>query len=391
MNLTLKNKTNITASNRLGDVKEYYFSTKLREIRQMNAAGKNVLNLGIGSPDLAPHPSVIEALNNNAKALNNHGYQNYKGIPELRNAFSNWYENHFNVNLNPENEILPLMGSKEGIMHISMSFLNEGDEVLVPNPGYPAYAAVTKLAGGIIREYDLIEANNWLPDFDALNQKDLSNVKIMWVNYPNMPTGAAATKSFFKTLIEFGKEHGILIINDNPYAFILNDEPISILGIEGAKDIAMELNSLSKAQNMAGWRVGVLAGKKEWINIVLRFKSNMDSGMFKPLQLAAVKALELKQDWYDDLNSIYKKRQEKVFGIMDALNCKYDKNQKGMFVWAKIPSTCKSSYELADKILYDKNVFITPGGIFGSNGDQFLRISLCSKLEILNEAILRIQ
>lgn len=390
MDLILENKINITASNRLGDVKEYYFSTKLREIAQMNAAGKNVLNLGIGSPDLAPHHSVIETLNHNSAALNNHGYQNYKGIPELRTGFSNWYNNHFNVALNPENEILPLMGSKEGIMHISMSFLNEGDEVLVPNPGYPAYAAVTKLAGGIIREYNLIEENNWLPDFKELNKKDLSNVKIMWVNYPNMPTGATATKSFFKTLIEFGKEHNILIINDNPYAFILNDEPISILGIEGAKDIAMELNSLSKAQNMAGWRVGVLAGKKEWIDIVLRFKSNMDSGMFKPLQLAAVKALELKQDWYNHLNSIYKKRQEKVFEIMDALNCKYDKNQKGMFVWAKIPSTFKNSYELADKILYDKNVFITPGGIFGSNGNQFVRISLCSTLEILDEAILRI-
>ncbi|MGK0391538.1 MAG: LL-diaminopimelate aminotransferase [Maribacter sp.] len=386
----IKQAINIKSSDRLGEVKEYYFSQKLREIAEMNQAGKNVLNLGIGSPDLAPHPSVISVLHDHSSNLNNHAYQSYKGIPELRNAFSNWYKKYFNVQLNAEKEILPLMGSKEGIMHISMSFLNEGDEVLVPNPGYPAYAAVTKLAGGKIRNYDLIEHNNWLPNLEELSTQNLSKVKIMWVNYPNMPTGAMAQKSFFKELISFGKRHNIIIINDNPYAFILNDDPISILGIKGAKEIAMELNSLSKAQNMAGWRIGVLAGKKEWLDTVLRFKSNMDSGMFKPLQLAAVKALELNQDWYDNLNTIYKKRQLKVFEIMELLNCKYDKNQKGLFVWAKIPTSYKSGFELSDEILYNKNVFITPGGIFGSNGDRYIRISLCSKVEIFEETILRI-
>ncbi len=388
--MKIEHKIKINPANRLGEVKEYYFSIKLREIAELNATGKNILNLGIGSPDLPPHPSVIKELNKNANLSNSHAYQSYKGIPELRNAFSSWYKKYFNVDLNPENEVLPLMGSKEGIMHISMSFLNPGDEVLVPNPGYPAYAAVTQLAGGKTRNYDLIEENNWLPDLEKLSKEDLSNVKIMWVNYPNMPTGSTPDKTFFKKLIRFGKEHGILIVNDNPYAFILNEKPCSILEIDGAKEIAMELNSLSKAQNMAGWRVGILAGKKEMIETVLRFKSNMDSGMFKPIQLAAAKALELPQSWYDDLNEIYKKRQKKVFQIMDILNCKYDKNQKGMFVWAKTPKKIKDGYELSDKILYNKNVFITPGGIFGSNGNQYIRISLCNTIEIFEEALKRI-
>ncbi len=381
----------IKASERLGEVKEYYFSTKLREIAQMNAQGKNVLNLGIGSPDLSPHPSIIRSLHDHSNNPRNHAYQNYKGIPELRNGFSEWYKKYFNVEINPENEILPLIGSKEGIMHISMSFLNEGDEVLVPNPGYPAYAAVTKLAGGKIIPYSLTEEHNWLPKLKELSQKDLSRVKIMWVNYPNMPTGAIAPISFFEELIQFGKEHGILIINDNPYAFILNNNPTSILSVTGAKETALELNSLSKAQNMAGWRMGALLGKKEFIDIVLRFKSNMDSGMFKPLQLAATKALQLDRKWYDDLNDIYRERQKQVFKIMDSLSCSYDKNQKGMFVWGKIPSDIKDGFELSDKILYQNLVFITPGGIFGSNGNHYIRISLCSPTEIFEQALDRIK
>ncbi len=388
----MKIKENIIRpSKRLGEVKEYYFSVKLREIAEMNKAGKNVLNLGIGSPDLPPHPSVINALQQFSVSEKNHAYQSYKGIPELRFAFTKWYQKFFHVNLNPDYEILPLIGSKEGIMHISMGFLNTGDEVLVPNPGYPAYAAVTKLAGGISRYFDLKLSNNWLPDLEKLEKQDLSNVKIMWVNYPNMPTGSTADLSFFKKLIEFGKRNRILIINDNPYAFILNNRPTSILEIEGAMETAMELNSLSKAQNMAGWRVGVLSGKKEFIDTVLRFKSNMDSGMFKPVQLAAVQALNLEQDWYDDLNNIYKKRQALVFKIMDILNAEYDKNQKGMFVWAEIPEQYKDAFELSDHILYHKNVFITPGGIFGNNGNNYIRISLCSPLEIFEEAINRIK
>lgn len=376
---------------RLGEVKEYYFSIKLREIAEMRAAGKDVLNLGIGSPDLPPSPIVLETLAKESAKENNHAYQSYSGIPELRQAFADWYQRSYDVALNPEKEILPLIGSKEGIMHISMTYLEAGDEVLVPNPGYPAYRAVANLTGATIVEYDLKEENKWFPDLDDLAKRDLSKVKIMWLNYPNMPTGTKATKTFFEKIVAFGKAHDILLVNDNPYSFILNDEPMSLLSVEGAMDTALELNSLSKSHNMAGWRVGVLAGRAEYLQNILRFKSNMDSGMFKPLQLAAAEALQSSDFWYADLNEIYHRRREVVFELLDFLDCKYDKKQSGMFVWAKIPKRYKNGFELSDEILKNSNVFITPGGIFGSNGEDYIRVSLCSKVEVFEEAIRRIK
>ncbi len=381
----------IKTASRLGEVKEYYFSRKLREIAELRAAGKDVLNLGIGSPDLSPSQAVLDTLKVESAKENNHAYQTYSGLIELRTAFSDWYKKYYDVSLNPTNEVLPLIGSKEGIMHISMTYLEAGDEVLVPNPGYPAYRAVANLTGATIIDYDLKEENDWLPDLKALAKKDLSKVKIMWLNYPNMPTGTRATKAFFKKIITFGKAHNILIVNDNPYSFILNEEPLSILSIEGAKDTALELNSLSKSHNMAGWRIGVLVGKAEYLQTILRFKSNMDSGMFKPLQLAAATALQNPQSWYDNLNGIYRERREIVFELLDLLNCKFDRNQVGMFVWAKIPESYQTGFELSDELLEKTYVFITPGGIFGSNGDKYIRVSLCSKKEVFKEAIKRIK
>lgn len=381
----------IKTANRLGTVKEYYFSKKLREIREMVAAGKPVLNLGIGSPDLPPAPSVIETLNRESLNVDNHGYQSYVGLPELRNAFSNWYKKWFQVSLNPNGEILPLIGSKEGIMHISMTFLEQGDEVLVPNPGYPAYAAVAQLTGATIRTYNLTAETSWLPDLEELEATDLSKVKIMWVNYPNMPTGKSASYELFEKLVALGKKHRILICNDNPYAFILNEQPVSILSVPGAKEVALELNSLSKAHNMAGWRLGMLGGTKAYLDQVLRFKSNMDSGMFKPLQLAAVKALEQPMDWYQKLNEQYKTRRVIVAQLFDLLNCTYDAEQVGLFVWAKIPNRYDSAFELSNEILEQVYVFLTPGGIFGSEGDRYLRISLCSPTKVFEEAKRRIE
>jgi len=381
----------INTASRLGAVKEYYFSVKLREIAQMNASGKKVINLGIGSPDLSPPPEVVETLVKESTRPDVHGYQSYVGIPELRSAFSNWYATYFGVALNPDKEILPLIGSKEGIMHISMTFLEAGDEVLIPNPGYPAYSAVANLTGARIREYRLSEELNWLPDLELLGKEDLSRVKIMWVNYPHMPTGAQANEDFFRELIAFAKENKLLICNDNPYSFILNDKPTSILAVEGAKEVALELNSLSKAHNMAGWRIGMLAGAEGYIQSVLRFKSNMDSGMFRPAQLAAAKALSLDKSWYEGQNGIYRKRQQKAFELLDILECQYTTDQTGLFVWAKTPSGVKDGFELSDKVLYSSNVFLTPGGIFGSAGNSFIRISLCSDTEVFDEAINRIK
>jgi len=375
---------------RLGEVKEYYFSKKLKEIAQMRAEGKNVLNLGIGSPDLAPAQPTIETLIEAAQNPTNHAYQSYSGLPELREAFANWYDRFFKVHLNPVNEILPLIGSKEGIMHISMTYLEAGDEVLIPNPGYPAYRAVSNLVGATVIEYDLSEKTGWLPDLDALENHDLSKVKIMWINYPNMPTGKNAPFPFFEKLIAFAQKHQILVVNDNPYSFILNDNPQSLLAVKGAKEVAMELNSLSKSHNMAGWRIGMLAGKAEYVQTVLRFKSNMDSGMFKPLQLAAVNALNQPESWYSDLNEIYVQRRKKVYELLDVLNCEYDRNGVGLFVWAKIPEQYQTGFEMADEILEKCHVFITPGGIFGSNGDQYIRVSLCAKVDLFEEAIARL-
>src|SRR6188474_3217732 len=377
-------------SKRLEGVGEYYFSQKLREIEAMNKAGRKVINLGIGSPDMPPHPDVIKALYEEALKPDQHAYQNYKGNIILRTAIARWYKKWYGVELDPGTEILPLIGSKEGIMHICMTYLNKGDEVLVPNPGYPTYRSAVMLAGGKCKEYKLRVKNNYEPDFEKISKKGLKKVKLMFVNYPQMPTGQLPSKELFEKLVAFGKENKILIIHDNPYSFILNENPMSLLSVEGAKDCVIELNSLSKSQNMAGWRVGMLCGAKERIVEVLRFKSNMDSGMFLPVQLAAAKALSLGKEWYDEVNKVYKVRREKVFELLDLLNCKYSKQQAGLFVWAKIPSKYKNGFELSDKVLYNSNVFITPGGIFGDAGEKYIRVSLCAPVERFEEAKQRI-
>ena len=380
----------ITTSKRLEGIGEYYFSQKLREIDELNKQGKNIINLGIGSPDLPPHPDVVKVLQDEAAKPNTHAYQNYKGSPILRKAIADWYATWYGVELNMDSEILPLIGSKEGIMHICMTYLNEGDEALIPNPGYPTYSSAVKLAGGKAVSYELKAENNWEPDFDALEKTNLSKVKLLWVNYPHMPTGQLPTKALFEKIVAFGKKHTILICHDNPYSFILNDTPMSLLSIEGAKEVVIELNSLSKSQNMAGWRVGMLCGAKERIDEILRFKSNMDSGMFLPVQLAAAKALGLGKEWYEDINAIYAQRRGKVYELLTILNCKFSKNQAGMFVWAKIPENYQTGYALSDHILYNSNVFITPGGIFGTAGDGYIRVSLCGSVERFEEAIKRI-
>ncbi|KAA9037646.1 aminotransferase class I/II-fold pyridoxal phosphate-dependent enzyme [Ginsengibacter hankyongi] len=378
-------------SKRLEGVGEYYFSQKLREIDDMNKAGKQVINLGIGSPDLPPHPDVIKTLQDEAAKPNTHAYQNYKGSPVFRNAISKWYKKWYDVDLNPESEILPLIGSKEGIMHVCMTYINEEDTVLIPDPGYPTYKSAATIAGANVVPYTLKEENNWFPDFNELEKTDLKNVKLMFLNYPEMPTGQLPTKELFQQLIAFAKKHDILLCHDNPYSFILNKAPMSILSIEGAKDVAIELNSFSKSHNMAGWRVGMLSGKKERIDEILRFKSNMDSGMFLPVQLAAAKALELGQDWHDKLNEVYSKRREKVFELLQLLDCKFDRKQAGLFVWAAIPAMFKDGYELSDSVLQKSNVFITPGGIFGNGGNKYVRVSLCATEQKIEEAIKRIK
>lgn len=375
----------ISKANRLQEVKEYYFSRKLKEIKALEDNGRKIINLGIGSPDLAPSEKTVYKLMEEGLKKENHTYQSYSGIPELRSAFAKFYKRFFKVTLE-QNEILPLMGSKEGIMHISMAFLNPGDGVLVPNPGYPTYSSVSKLLGAEIMNYNLTEENQWLPNFEEIEKQDLSKVKIMWVNYPNMPTGTKATKDIFKKLVDFGLKHNILIINDNPYSFVLNNEQLSILEVDGAKEIAMELNSLSKSHNMAGWRIGMLAGQQDYINAVLQAKSNMDSGMFKPMQLAAVEALNADESWFTSLNEIYSERRKIVFEILDILKFDYQKEQVGMFVWAKIFDKFNNAEQFSDELLKQEGVFITPGSIFGSNGERYIRISLCSNVETLAEA-----
>jgi len=381
----------ISTASRLNTVEEYYFSTKLKQIAQFKAEGIPVINIGIGSPDLAPSQKTIDALTAAAANPDHHAYQGYQGIPALRKAFADFYATHYRVELNPASEVLPLMGSKEGIMHISMAYLEAGDETLIPNPGYPTYQAACSLAGAIVVPYELSEKTGWLPDLDALEARDLSKVKIMWVNYPHMPTGAKANLAFFERLKNFAEKHSILIVNDNPYSFILNDEPISMLAIPGMMDVGIELNSLSKSHNMAGWRIGALLGKSEFLNPVLKFKSNMDSGMFLPLQLAAVEALSADANWFKQQNTIYKSRQKLVFKLLDLLGCTYDQAQSGMFVWAKTPNNFSSGFALSDQILIENAVFITPGGIFGSQGNEYIRISLCAKEEIFKEVIQRIK
>jgi len=379
----------IKAAKRLDTVQEYYFSKKLREVRALAAAGKPIINMGIGSPDLKPPTEVLDAIQGCLGDANAHKYQSYQGLPELRSAISLFYKSKFSVTANPEEEILPLMGSKEGIMHISMAFLNEGDKVLIPNPGYPTYTSVTKLVGAEPLFYNLSDATSWQPDFAELEKQDLSAVKIMWVNYPHMPTGTNATLATLEKLVAFGKKHHILIINDNPYSFILNDKPISILQVEGAKDIALELNSLSKTFNMSGWRVGMLLGNATYIDEVLKVKSNMDSGMFYGIQKGAIEALKLSEDWFLAQNKVYKERRDLIWQLADKLNATYNKNSTGLFVWAKIPEG-KKSEEVTDAVLYDNDIFITPGTIFGSQGEGYIRFSLCVTSEIIKEAIARI-
>lgn len=376
---------------RLQHTEEYYFSRKLREIDDMNKAGANVINLGIGSPDLPPHPSVIAALNEHAAKPGTHAYQGYKGIPALRQAIAAWYKRFYDVPLNPDTEVLPLIGSKEGIMHICMTYLQEGDEALIPDPGYPTYRSAVQLSGATPVTYSLREENGWQPDLAALDQQDLSRVKLMWVNYPHMPTGTPARKAVFEALVAFAKKHHIILCHDNPYSFILNDQPASLMATPGALDVALELNSLSKSSNMAGWRVGMLVGKAAFLNEVLRFKSNMDSGMFQPVQMAAVAALELGPEWYAELNGIYRARREKVFELLDLLGCTYDRAQTGMFVWAKIPAGYADGFSVSDEVLQQSRVFITPGGIFGANGNGYVRVSLCRDEKVFAEAIGRIR
>ena len=379
----------IQTAKRLESVQEYYFSKKLREVNQLISEGKPIINMGIGSPDLTPHPSVIQAIKNAMTDLKAHEYQSYQGLPELRKEMASFYKNQFNVSMDFASEILPLMGSKEGIMHVSMAFLNKSDEVLIPNPGYPTYASVTELVQAKPILYDLKEENNWMPDFEKLEQMDLSKVKIMWVCYPHMPTGANATLEVFEKLVAFGKKHHILIVNDNPYSFVLNEKPLSIFQVDGAKDIAMELNSLSKSFNMSGWRVGMVLGNKNFIEAVLKVKSNMDSGMFYGIQKGAVEALKLKNDWFEAQNVIYGKRRELIFQLATQLQCSFDTKSVGLFVWAKLPKGIHSSEQFIDGILHEKHLFITPGTIFGSNGEGYIRFSLCVNETKIKEALSR--
>lgn len=385
------NINKIRPASRVDAIEEYYFSRKLKEVAALNAAGADIISLGIGGPDRAPHADVIDTLAREAEVSGNHFYQPYTGLPALRKGYADWYRRYYGVELNPDNEILPLIGSKEGVLHISLAFLNPGDGVLVPNPGYPTYSSVSKLVGARIVSYELDENRGWEPDFDALEKADLSGVKLMWVNYPNMPTGARASKALYERLVDFGLRHGIVIVNDNPYSFILNDNPQSMLSIPGAKDTVIEMNSLSKSHNMAGWRLGMAASNPTFIGWVLKVKSNIDSGQFKPVMLAAVKALSLGDEWYAEVNRVYAERRKVAEEIMEALGCTYDASQQGLFLWGKIPAEVESSEALADRALAEARVFITPGFIFGSKGERYVRVSLCTPAERMTEALERIK
>lgn len=390
MKNTRSNSKPIAPARRLDSVKEYYFSKKLKEIAQLNANGADIISLGIGGPDRPPHKDVIDTLCSEAAVASNHSYQPYVGIPQLRQAFAAWYLRFYGVSLDANTEIQPLIGSKEGILHTTLAFVNPGDGVLVPNPGYPTYSSVSRLAEAEIFTYDLLESNNWQPDFDQLEAMPLDKIKLMWVNYPNMPTGAQASMELFQRLVDFGKRHGIVIVNDNPYSFILHEKPLSILSVPGAKDIAIEMNSMSKSHNMAGWRIGMLASNPQFIQWILKVKSNIDSGQFKPMMLAAVKALEAPDSWYEDVNATYSRRRKIAEKIMATLGCSFDPRQGGLFLWGKIADDMESAEAVSDMLLYDARVFITPGFIFGSNGNRYIRISLCATEEKMNEALERI-
>ncbi|WP_035676502.1 pyridoxal phosphate-dependent aminotransferase [Flavobacterium limnosediminis] len=379
----------IVAAKRLNQVQEYYFSQKLREVGNLVAAGKPILNMGIGSPDLKPSTRVIEAIQNSMTDSKAHQYQSYQGLPELRKAMADFYAENFNVTVDFASEVLPLMGSKEGIMHISLAFLNEGDAVLIPNPGYPTYTSVTELVGAESVFYDLKAENNWEPDFEALEKQDLSKVKIMWVNYPNMPTGASGSLQLFEKLVAFAKKHQIVLVNDNPYSFVLNANPISILQVEGAKEVTLELNSLSKTFNLSGWRVGMVLGNQKLIEAVLKVKSNMDSGMFYGIQKGAIEALKLGVEWFESQNEIYERRRLLIFELAKKLGCTYDEKSVGMFVWAKLPEGSTSAEKYVDRLLHEKDLFIAPGTIFGSNGEGYIRFSLCVDEVLIKEALKR--
>ncbi len=376
-------------ANRLHSVEEYYFSKKLKEVNALKAAGQPIINLGIGSPDLKPSSYVVTALTDALLDANAHKYQSYQGLPELRQAISGFYKDKYNVQINPDSDVLPLMGSKEGIMHISLAFLNKGDGVLIPNPGYPTYASVTKLVQANPIAYNLEESNNWLPNLTEIEKQDLSKVKIMWISYPHMPTGAKATKTDLEQLVLFAKKHDILLVNDNPYSFILNNNPLSLLNIKGAKEVCLELNSLSKTFNMSGWRIGMVIGSQAHIQSILKVKSNMDSGMFYGIQKGAIAALNSPKSWYDNLNEVYKTRRELVWQLATKLNCTYSKEASGLFVWAKTPNKQKAE-AFIDKLLHDKSLFITPGTVFGTQGEGYIRFSLCATTEEIEEAIARI-
>ena len=384
------NTYGISPADRLGSVSEYYFSRKLKEVAAMNAAGMQVISLGVGSPDMPPSEETVETLCTEAHNPDGHGYQPYVGIPELREAFARFYRRWYGVELDAKSEIQPLIGSKEGILHVTLAFVNPGEQVLVPNPGYPTYTSLSRLLGAEVVHYDLKEENGWMPDFDALERMDLSRVKLMWTNYPNMPTGANATPELYERLVDFARRKSIIIVNDNPYSFILNDHPLSILSVEGAKDCCIEFNSMSKSHNMPGWRIGMIAANPTFISWILKVKSNIDSGMYRAMQLAAVKALDAEADWYEGNNANYSARRNTAGAIMDALGCTYDKNQVGMFLWGRIPDHYQDVEELTERVLHEARVFIVPGFIFGSNGSRYIRISLCAKNDKLEEALKRI-
>ena len=382
---------NIHPADRLNDVAEYYFSTKLKEIAQMNSTGKNVISLGIGSPDMPPSDRTIHTLCEVVKRTDVHGYQPTIGIPELRQAFAKWYERWYNVDLDYNTEIQPLIGSKEGILHVTLAFVNPGDKVLVPNPGYPTYTSLSKLLGAEVVPYNLKEENDWQPDFEELEKMDLSHVKLMWTNYPHMPTGANATVDLYEKLVAFARKNNIIIVNDNPYSFILNEKPLSLLSIAGAKECCIEFNSMSKSHNMPGWRIGMIATNPQFIQWIVKVKSNIDSGTFRPMQLAAVEALQNENDWHHEMNvNIYKRRRTLAGKIMDAIGCRYDEKQVGMFLWGKIPDQCLDAEDITEKVLHEARVFITPGFIFGSNGKRFIRLSLCATEDNLQQALNRI-
>ena len=383
---------NIQPADRLASVSEYYFSRKLKEVAQMNAEGKDVISLGIGSPDMPPSEETINVLCEQAKRADTHGYQPTVGIPELRQAMADWYKRWYGVDLNPATEIQPLIGSKEGILHVTLAFVNPGDQVLVPNPGYPTYTSLNKILGSEIVNYNLREDNGWQPDFEELEKMDLSRVKLMWTNYPNMPTGANATMELYEKLVAFARKHNIVIVNDNPYSLILNQKPLSILNVPGAKECCIEFNSMSKSHNMPGWRVGLLATNAQFVQWILKIKSNIDSGTFRPLQLAAAQAYHNSMEWHQEANiGVYSRRRKLAEEIMQTLGCTFDTNQVGMFLWGRIPDSCNDVEDLTERVLHEARVFITPGFIFGSNGKRYIRISLCAKEEKLAEALERIK